>query len=209
MPDEQQETEDIKRRWDRIYQKIPLESIPWEEGKPSPQLVELIQSGLVEKGPVLDICSGSGNNAVYLAEQGFTCFGIDISPTAISYARRKAAEASVTCELTAGNAITLPYPDESFTLVFDRGCFHSISPGKRKTFIRGIHRVLKQGGKYQLICFSSKDHPAYGVPYSFSPKEIRELFSPLFVIHYIRELPTGTHGFRDYFLSVLMEKQSS
>lgn len=196
----------LRNDWDRIYRESPPEALPWEEGGPSVELTALIESGGVEKGAVLDICCGLANNAIYLAKHGYKCYGIDISPAAIDYARAKAAKAGVSCELTAGNALELPYPDNTFTLVFDRGCFHSLPPQNRKTFIRGVHRVLKPGGKYQLLCFSARDRRSLGPPYAFSVKGIKRYFSPLFKIHDIREISREVREGRHYLLSVLMEK---
>lgn len=199
------ETDETQSRWEARYRDNPLEQLPWEEGQPSAELVALIESGIVEKGPALDICCGSGNNALYLAQEGFTCYGIDISPTAVGYARQKVAAEGLSCEVTTGNAVRLPYADETFTLVFDRGCFHSLSPKDRKPFINGIQRVLRRGGKYLLLCFSSRDHTG-GPPYAFSPEDIRRYFSGQFKIHAIRETPRGAAGAGRFFLSVLMEK---
>jgi ubiquinone/menaquinone biosynthesis C-methylase UbiE len=199
-------TEQTRKRWESIYQGSPPGELPWEEGRPSPELVELIESGVVEKGAALDICCGSGNNAVYLVQQGFSCYGIDISPSAIGYAQEKASKAGVKCELVPGNVLHLPYPDGFFTLVFDRGCFHSIASSDRENYIRGVHRVLQTGGKYQLQCFSSRGGRHTGVPYSFTRQEIRRYFSPLFKIHHIRELVRDLYGVKHYFLSALMEK---
>jgi ubiquinone/menaquinone biosynthesis C-methylase UbiE len=201
--------EESRNRWERIYHEQPLEEVPWEEGRPSVELIKLVESGVVDKGAALDICCGSANNAIYLARQGFTCYGIDISPTAIGYGKEKVAKAGISCEISLGNVLELPYPDNTFTLVFDRGCFHNIAPEDRQTFIRGVRRVLKPSGKYQLICFSSKDLPSSQVPYSFSPEDIRHLFSPLFNIHHIREISgKEADGTNHYFLSVLTEKAS-
>ncbi len=105
------------------------------------------------------------------------------------------------CDLKTGNALALPYPDNTFTLVFDRGCFHSMAPEDRQTYIKGVHRVLKPAGKYLLSTFSSRNHN-WSPPYGFSPAGIRRHFSKLFKIHSVREFPYGSF----YFLSVLMEK---
>jgi len=199
-------TEENKDRWDRFYRERPLKEVPWDEGTPSSELVKLVESGVVEKGAALDIGCGSAHNAIYLARQGFTCYGIDISPTAIEYGKEQATKAGISCALTSGNALKLPYSDSTFTLVFDRGCFHAIAPEDRQTFISGIHRVLKPSGKYQLICFSSRDHPGFGVTHSFSPEDIRLLFSSLFKIHYIREISGKEAGTDVHFLSAIMEK---
>lgn len=202
------DTEEVRRHWEGVYRETPLQELPWEEGQPSAELVELIESGIVEKGAALDICCGSGNNAIYLAKQGFSCHGIDISPTAISYARKKANGEGVSCQLISGNAAQLSYADNSFTLVFDRGCFHSMSPQERQAYIRGVHRVLRPGGKYQLLCFSSRSHRDYQPPYSFSPRDIKHYFSALFYIRHIKEFSHQAEGARYCFLSVLMEKKS-
>jgi 2-polyprenyl-3-methyl-5-hydroxy-6-metoxy-1,4-benzoquinol methylase len=76
--------------WDQIYRKFPLEELGWELGKPRPILVEFVEKGLIKKGKALDICCGAGTNTVYLAKQGFEVTGIDISQTAIKYAKKKA-----------------------------------------------------------------------------------------------------------------------
>jgi len=204
--DSSRQADEIQERWDNLYRTTPPESVPWDENKPNDELAALISSDQIEKGPVLDICSGSGNNAIYLAKQGYTCYGIDISPTAVKYAWKRAAREGVTCQLSQGNASQLPYPDSYFTLVFDRGCFHSISRENRDSFIRGVHRVLKDRGKYLLLCFSSKDHFDTGIPHSFSPEDIRNYFSPLFQILSLKEIVSSGKGTRRILLSVLMEK---
>lgn len=191
--------------WDRVYRETPLKDIPWEEGKPSEELAGLVEEGKIEPGAVLDICCGTGTNALYLAQQGYAVSGIDISPTAVGMAREKCQNAGVRCQLEVGDATRLPYPDGSFTLVFDRGCFHHIPPQERAAFIGGIHRVLQPSGKYQLICFSAKDRWA---PQSFSRQDLLDLFSPLFRILSMREFTlTERRGSRRHFHSVLMEKK--
>lgn len=190
--------------WEEVYRRMPLKDIPWEEGKPSSELVRLIESGVVEKGSALDICCGSANNAIYLAKHGFDCYGTDISPTAIGYAHDKASLAGVSCELHAGDAVHLTYPDNRFTLIFDRGCFHSIPLADREEFIKGLYRVMKPGGKYLMICFSASDPKAHS--HAFSEKEIRGYFTPLFKVLSLKEIPGDDADKEHLFLSVLMEK---
>lgn len=207
MSEELKEILEAKSQWESYYRRCPFKELPWGEGRPSPQMVELIRSGLIEKGTALDMGTGSGDNAIYLAQQGFACYGIDISETAIRRAAEKTGQAGVTCEFTAGNATELPYADNTFNLVFDRGCFHSIPLQKRKAFIEGVHRVLKPGGKYLLICFGKISNRRFESPFLLSSEDIQSLFVPLFEIDYIKEIPDGRHGFGGLFLSVLMEKR--
>lgn len=207
MTNKSEERQEAKHQWESYYRQLPVNKLPWEEGRPSPQLVELIESNLLQKGPALDIGTGSGDNAIYLAQQGFACSGIDISEAAIRHATGKAAQAGVTCEFTVGDSTELPYADNTFTLVFDRGCFHSISPQKRKVFIEGVHRVLKPRGKYLLFCFGIQSHRRFESAFLLSSEDIQSLFIPLFKVDYIKEIPDGRHGSGSHFLSVLMGKE--
>jgi SAM-dependent methyltransferase len=201
---------EAQQRWERTWSESPPETLPWEEGRPSQVLVELVEGQQVPPGAALDICCGTGANAVYLAQQGFEASGIDISPTAMAYARKRAQQEGVQVSLQAGDATHLPYPDGTFSFVFDRGCFHNIAPGHREGFIQGLHRVLKPGGLYQLLCFSSRSSDADSPPYGFSPEDIDRLFSTHFHILGLRETAFRERdGEVRFFLSVLMEKADS
>lgn len=197
--------EDIAEEWEEFYRRYAPDRLPWERDRPDTNLVNLIEKGVVEKGRVLDVCSGLGTQTIYMAEQGFEVYGIDISPTAVNMAKTRCKTKRAVCNLIAGDAVKLKYPDEFFTFVFDRGCFHSIRPEKREEFIRGIHRVLKKRGKYHMTCFSYKNGPA---PNHFTEDDIRRYFSRLFNILTIKEeVFTESSKSKLYFYVSLMEKK--
>jgi len=191
--------------WDQIYTRYPLETLPWELGKPRRVLVELVEKGLIQKGKVLDICCGAGTNAVYLAEKGFQVTGIDISPKAIEYAKRKAQKANVKIRLLVENFLNLPFEDEEFDFVFDMGCFHHVKANDRSTFIKGVHRVLKKKSLYLMVCFSYRNGPSWN---HFTKEHIFQLFSNHFEIKNIEHFASVEgDGVTRYFYSVLMEKK--
>ncbi|MCL4435589.1 MAG: class I SAM-dependent methyltransferase [Thaumarchaeota archaeon] len=193
-----------REKWDSFYKMNAPDQLPWETGRAEPDLAELIKQGVVEEGRVLDICCGLGTQSIYLAKKGFEVYGIDISSTAVKMAQERCSEEGVACHLTQGDASDLKYPDGFFTFVFDRGCFHSMNPERREKYIRGIRRVLKDDGKYYLKCFSSRNGSWVN---SFTEKEIRNYFSPLFKIIAINEYThvENTYGQRVYLYGVLMQ----
>jgi len=191
--------------WDRIYRAYPLEALPWELGKPRKILVELVEKGLIKKGKALDICCGAGTNALYLTKKGFQVTGIDISSKAIEYAKEKARNENARIQFQVENFLNLPFGDEEFDFVFDMGCFHHVNVEDRSTFIRGVHRVLKKGGSYLMICFSFKNGPAWN---HFTKEQIIQLFSDHFKIKNIEDIASVEgDGYKRYFYSVLMEKK--
>jgi len=194
-----------KNEWDQIYRKYPLEELGWELGKPRPILREYVEKGLVKQGKALDICCGAGTNTVYLAEKGFEVAGIDISPTAIEYAKKKAAQAKINVTFKVQNFLELPFEAEEFDFVFDMGCFHHVKPEDRATFINGVHRVLKKRGNYLLTCFSYKNGHAWN---HFTKQQLVDLFSGLFEMGEFRHYPSVEgDGVTRYFYTVLMKKR--
>lgn len=191
--------------WDQIYRKYPLEALPWELGRPRKVLMELVENGLIKKGKALDVCCGAGTNALYLAEKGFQVTGIDISFKAIEYAKEKAEKANVKIQFQVENFLNIPFEDQEFDFVFDMGCFHHVKVKDRSAFIRGVHRVLKKGGSYLMVCFSYRNGPAWN---HFTKAQIIQLFSNHFKIKNIKHIPSVEgDGYTRYFYSVLMEKK--
>ena len=191
--------------WEQIYRNYPLNELGWELGKPRPILREYVEKGLIKKGKALDICCGAGTNTVYLAEKGFDVTGIDISPTAIEYAKKKAAEAKVHVTFSVQNFLELPFDDEEFDFVFDMGCFHHVKVEDRATFINGVHSVLKKGGGYMLTCFSYKNGQAWN---HFTKEQLGDLFSGFFEMGEFRHYPSVEgDGVTRYFYTVLMKNK--
>lgn len=190
--------------WDQIYRKYPLETLGWELGKPRKVLVELVDKGIIKPGKTLDLCCGAGTNTVYLAKKGFQVTGIDISSKAIEYAEEKAKEANVKIKLLVQNFLKLPFDDEEFDFVFDMGCFHHVEIRDRSIFIKGVHRVLKKGGLYLMVCFSYRNGAAWN---HFTKEQITQLFSNYFEVKEIKHISSiEGDGYRRYFYSVLMKK---
>jgi ubiquinone/menaquinone biosynthesis C-methylase UbiE len=191
--------------WDRIYRRYPLGALPWELGRPRKVLVDLVEKGLIKRGKALDMCCGVGTNALYLTKKGFQVTGIDISPKAIEYAKEKARKANTRIQFQVQNFLNLPFEDEEFDFVFDMGCFHHVKIKDRSTFTRGIHRVLKKGGAYLMVCFSYRNGPAWN---HFTKEQIMQLFSDHFKIKNIEHTASVEgDGYTRYFYSVLMKKE--
>jgi len=191
--------------WNQIYRWYPIEALPWELGRPRKVLVELVEKGLIKKGKALDICCGTGTNALYLTKKGFQVTGIDISSKAIEYAKEKARKAHARIQFQVQNFLNLPFKDGEFDFVFDMGCFHHVQVKDRSTFIRGVHRILKKNGSYLMICFSDRNGLAWN---HFTKEQIIQLFSDHFKIKSIEHIASVEgDGYTRYFYSVLIEKR--
>jgi cyclopropane fatty-acyl-phospholipid synthase-like methyltransferase len=65
--------------------------------------------------------------------------------------------------------------DRQFDLIFDRGLFHVLAPGRRGDYVRIVSGMLKTEGYLFPKCFS-RLQPGEEGPYRFTPEQIREIF---------------------------------
>jgi SAM-dependent methyltransferase len=151
-----------------------------------------VRTGELNKGRVLDVGCGTGENALYLAGNGFSVIGVDLSNRAIAAARAKVAERKLKVDFRAGNALSLDFKNDSFDNVIDSGLFHTFPDNDRPSYAREIARVLAPRGKYFMLCFSEKEPTGWGGPRRVTREEIETTFSPLFNINYIRDASFAT-----------------
>ena len=109
---------------------------------------------------LLDLAGGTGDVAFRLAERGGKGVHVtvaDINAEMLTVGRERAEKAHRAIEFTEANAEALPFPDKSFDAV-------TIAFGIRNVpqidvALGEIHRVLKTGGHFLCLEFSSVDVP--------------------------------------------------
>jgi cyclopropane fatty-acyl-phospholipid synthase-like methyltransferase len=148
------------------YLKIP----PWESGITPPELMAFIEEH--PPGKAIDLGCGTGTNVITLAQHSWAATGIDFIPKAIRAGKKKAQRAGVEVTLKVGDVTD---PDElgaGYDLVLDIGCYHSLSPRKRKKYRQNLKHLLKPGGTFLMYAFTpSAEDPKRGV----SDEEVREM----------------------------------
>ena len=106
-------------------------------------------------GTALDVATGGGHTALYLAKQGWRVTAGDLAPRMLENARALAAEAGCSIETRLFPAEEMPFPAVQFDLVTVRVAPHHFSsPAK---FVAEVARVLKAGGHFLLIDGSVPD----------------------------------------------------
>ena len=185
---------------DRIYRDVPLDRIPWNSRTPPDLLVELVESGKVQPCRAIDLGCGAGNYALYLAAHGFEMTGVDSSPAAISIAVENARKQDVRCRFIVADLLgDLHEIQDRFDFAYDWEVLHHIFPDDRERYIGNVSGILTSGALYLSVSFSETD-PQFGgtgkfrttpigtTLYFSSESELRELFSPLFIINELRTI---------------------
>ena len=126
---------------------------PWDTKQPKENVIAWHQGGWVH-GDVLDIGCGLGDNAIYLAQQGLNVTGLDISPTALTTAERRANDAGVSVKFAVADSTKLVGYTEAFDTVVDSGMFHCLDDDGKRSYAAAAHRATRPGATLLLSCFS-------------------------------------------------------
>lgn len=172
-------------KWESLYEDVTIETMPWFHPHLDPDLSNALDSLRIVKGTFLDLGTGPATQAINLAKMGFRVTGSDISGAAIERARILAKESGLHIQFIRDDILDSSIL-QTFDFIFDRGCFHTLSPGDRATYIEAVSKLISLGGYIFLKCFSHRE-PMCDGPYRFTPEEIDEIFSPAFNILSIHE----------------------
>jgi demethylmenaquinone methyltransferase/2-methoxy-6-polyprenyl-1,4-benzoquinol methylase len=123
----------------------------------------------------LDVCCGTGDIALGLAQRGVEVVGLDFSERMLEIARDRQSKGGgdvVRMQFVSGDAQKLPFPDETFDII-------TIGYGLRNltswdTGLREMQRVAKAGGRLVILEFGKPENGLWRGIYETYLK----LFSP-------------------------------
>jgi ubiquinone/menaquinone biosynthesis C-methylase UbiE len=109
---------------------------------------------------ILDVGCGTGTLAIRIAREHprVTITGVDPDPNALARARRKAARARVSVSFEQGFVERLPFEEGAFDRVFSSMMFHHLRKDVRTAALSEIRRVLRPGGRLELVDFAGGAH---------------------------------------------------
>jgi SAM-dependent methyltransferase len=105
---------------------------------------------------ILEVGCGAGNNLWFASREGFQVAGIDASPTAIAYARKRFAEESLAGDLHVGNFTRLPFEDGGFDIAIDRCAITNCRLTDARLAVEEVKRVLRPGGTFLFNPYSTR-----------------------------------------------------
>src|ERR1051325_6138153 len=120
---------------------------PWDVGKPDANLIETVSTTPISPCKALEIGCGTGDNAIWLAQQRFGVVAVDVSSIAIEQATDKAAKAGAKCDFRVLDVLQEHVEGGPFHFAFDRGFLHTIDSDQvRKSFAETVSGYLDAGG---------------------------------------------------------------
>jgi 2-polyprenyl-3-methyl-5-hydroxy-6-metoxy-1,4-benzoquinol methylase len=165
-----------QKRWDDRFGKKGFAL-----GKePNPFLMKYIH--LLPKGKALDIASGEGRNAVFLAQQGFKVDAVDISGKGLKKAQKQAREQGVKIRTFLVDLDQYQIEKERYDLIAN---FYYL----KRRLIPRIKKGIKKGGRVVFETYLL-EHRTLGTggpkqaKYFLKPNELLRLFKNFRILFY-------------------------
>jgi len=158
---------------------------------------------LLPKGKALDIATGEGRNAIFLAQHGFDVDAVDISEAGLKKARKLAREGGVKIHTLVADLDAFEIGRDQYDLIGD---FYFL---KRK-MVPKIKKGLRKGGRVIFETYLDEQrHLGMMGPrnpkYLLKPNELLRLFEGFRVLFY-REGVFREGGRRKAIASLIAEK---
>jgi 2-polyprenyl-3-methyl-5-hydroxy-6-metoxy-1,4-benzoquinol methylase len=163
-------------KWDQLH------AARHGSDQPARFLNEILENGNwpLPCGRVLDIATGKGRNAIYLAARGFDVTAIDISREALEEARKRATEKAPSISWQQVDLEQIELPQATYDLVIN---FNYL----QRSLIPQIKAALKLGGhvifETYLIDQQEIGHPK-NPAYLLGHNELLEMFRGFRVLWY-------------------------
>ena len=116
-----------------------------------PHILEMLRPERWAGHDVLEAGCGVGTDGIQLARAGARYTGLDGSPNAVELARRRFELEGRDGAFVHGSVTDLPFPDDSFDLVYSHGVIHHIPDTQRA--VAEFHRVLRPRGTALVMLY--------------------------------------------------------
>jgi SAM-dependent methyltransferase len=168
-----------------------LRFTPWDGVLPQELTAVMEGPEALPVARALDLGSGLGRKAIYMAGHGWHVTGVEFVPHAVREARRRARSAGVEVDFRQGDVSRLSELGLSpgYTLVFDFGCYHGLKPEQRDRYAAGVTALAAPGATLLMMAFT---RPVPPVTSGVTEPELRERFGNAWELIWSR--PTGGSG---------------
>ncbi|NQT38809.1 MAG: class I SAM-dependent methyltransferase [Planctomycetes bacterium] len=174
----------LVQRWDTAYHGDRRPG--WDTGRPSSNLTKRVEDGTLKPGRAIVLGCGTGTNAIYLAKKGFDVTALDLAPTALVRAEKKAREAGVRVRWVLADVLAPP-DLKPFDLIFDRGCYHGVRRHNAAGYVESVRRLSQEGSLVLILAGNANQPLPHSGPPRVKEEDIRADFAKRFDVRRLDE----------------------
>ncbi len=145
--------------------------VPWDRGTPNPQLAEWFRDRDGTSRRAVVVGCGLGRDAEFVASRGYATTAFDLSHTAITGARTRHPDSTVSYEVA--DLLRLPgHLVGAFDLVVESYTVQSLPEPPRAAAITAVTTLVAPGGTLLVIAAAGDDDNPSGPPFPLTRREI-------------------------------------
>jgi len=177
--------------YDRAYSR-PLTGNPALDAPRAPSEFVVEAARGLKPGTALDLGSGQGRNAVYLAGKGWDVTALDISQAGLDAARANAAKAGVALRTVKGAYETSDLGVDRWDLI---AVIFAWAPVQDPSFVARLKTSLKPGGVVLFEHFvDTPDNPHAPMVRALKPDDLKTHFADFEIASYEEKEMTADWG---------------
>lgn len=114
-----------------------------------------------------------------IAATGLEVVGLDLDVSALARAQDKARRRGLADRATfrCFDIRNLAELGVLFDTAVDSLVFHGLDDSLRRSYVAGLHTVLRPGGRLYVLCYSDRHVEPPDVPHKVSPADVQAAFS--------------------------------
>jgi SAM-dependent methyltransferase len=138
---------------------------PWEDAQRQTAFLETIsalmdreEAAVPARGPALDLGTGSGIWAVWLAQRGWQVTAIDNVDKALERARQRVRDEGVEVRIVSGDVTELRSAEagSDYRLFLDTGTFHGLDDDQRGAMADGVSAAAAPGATLLMLAWEPR-----------------------------------------------------
>jgi SAM-dependent methyltransferase len=153
--------------WDSFYEDAPAH---WS-GRPNPHLVT--DAAALPPGAALDVGSGEGGDAIWLAERGWRVTAVDISQVALDRASIAAGDQASRITFEQHDVLAWTPAPDGFDLVSAQ-YLHFPTP-QMHALVQGLATAVRPGGTLLIVGHAITDHRPFPPEFFYTGDELAAL----------------------------------
>ncbi len=139
--------------WEELYDDMRMremfEKIPKGRTEAQVDFVEKVCN--LEKGAkILDLGCGWGRHSIELAKRGYEVTGLEINPSYIKEAKKRASSAGVKIDFVEKDMRKITFSEEFDAIILLWNSFGYFSDKENEKLIKSIYKALKEEGHFVL-----------------------------------------------------------
>jgi SAM-dependent methyltransferase len=143
-----------REHWETVYRDRVPELLTWYQAEPALSLSLIAASRVEPDAAVLDVGGGSSRLVDHLLERGDTNVTVlDISPTALRYARDRLADRADEATFIEGDVLEHRF-DSTIEFWHDRAVFHFLTePADQTRYVERLNTTIAANGHVVIAAF--------------------------------------------------------